>query len=110
MNNTLEYNIGFYVGRFQPFTKAHELLIRESIKNNDLYKLIIFFGSVNPPSNFSNETAFLNKNPYNMKKREKFLKGSLIDLQDKLIYDGMLDYGSPKEEITAIYLKKLQKK
>ena len=110
MANTLEYNIGFYVGRFQPFTKAHESLIRESIEKNNLDKLIIFFGSVNPPSNFLNETAFLNKNPYNMKKRKKFLKGSLTDLQYKLIYDGMLDYGSPKEEITDGYLEALQKR
>ena len=110
MANTLEYNIGFYVGRFQPFTKAHESLIRESIEKNNLDKLIIFFGSVNPPSNFLNETAFLNKNPYNMKKRKKFLKGSLTDLQYKLIYDGMLDYVSAKEEITAGYLETLQKR
>lgn len=110
MANTLEYNIGFYVGRFQPFTKAHESLIRESIEKNNLDKLIIFFGSVNPPSNFLNETAFLNKNPYNMKKRKKFLKGSLTDLQYKLIYDSMLDYVSAKEEITAGYLETLQKR
>ena len=110
MANTLEYNIGFYLGRFQPFTKAHESLIREGIEKNNLDKLIIFFGGVNPPSNFSNETAFLNKNPYNMKKRKKFLKGSLTDLQYKLIYDGMLDYVSAKEEITAGYLETLQKR
>jgi len=104
--NTLK--IGFYVGRFQPFTKAHESLIRESIKKNNLDKLIIFFGSINPSNNFENKNKFLNKNPYNMKIREDFLRGSLKDLENKILYDGMLDYGSPKEEITATYLKNLQ--
>lgn len=104
------YNIGFYVGRFQPFTEAHKSLIKKSINDNKLDKLIIFFGSINPSSNFPNETAFLNKNPYSRKIRENFLTGSLGDLQDKLMYDGMLDYGSPKEEITANYLEALQKR
>ena len=110
MDITINYNIGFYVGRFQPFTKAHELLIRKSIKDHNLDKLIIFFGSINLSSNFPNETAFLNKNPYSREIRENFLTGSLRDLQDKLMYDGMLDYGSPKEEITANYLEALQNK
>ena len=109
MDVTINYNIGFYVGRFQPFTKAHELLIRKSINDNKLDKLIIFFGSINPSSNFPNETAFLNKNPYSREIREKFLTGSLEDLQDKLMYDGMLDYGSQKENITSSYLATLQK-
>ena len=110
MDTTINYNIGFYVGRFQPFTKAHESLIRNSINKYELNKLIIFFGSINLSSNFLNETAFLNKNPYSMNIRKKFLTGSLEDLQDKLMYDGMLDYGSPKEEITANYLEALQNK
>jgi len=109
MDVTINYNIGFYVGRFQPFTKAHELLIRKSINDNKLDKLIIFFGSINPSSNFPNENTFLNKNPYSMKIRENFLTGSLKDLQDKLMYDGMLDYGSQKENITSSYLATLQK-
>lgn len=110
MDNKIKLNIGFYVGRFQPFTKAHESLIRDSIKDHNLDKLIIFFGSINKPSNFENESVFLNKNPYNKNKRENFLKGSLKDLEGKLMYDGMLDYGYPRKEITNNYLKELQKK
>jgi len=112
MSNEKNLNIGFYVGRFQPFTKAHESLIKNSIKDHNLDKLIIFFGSINPSSNFENKNKnkFLNKNPYSMANREDFLRGSLEDLKDKIMYDGMLDYGSPKEEITASYLKELQNK
>lgn len=110
MSHEIELNIGFYVGRFQPFTKAHESLIRNSIISYNLNKLIIFFGSINPSSNFDNDTAFLNKNPYSMEIRENFLTGSLGGLQDTLMYDGMLDYGSPKKAITDEYLTALQKK
>jgi nicotinamide-nucleotide adenylyltransferase len=59
------------IGRFQPFHKAHELLIKQALKEND--SVIIAIGS-------SQESRTI-KNPFNYEERKKMISSCFKDIK-----------------------------
>lgn len=62
-----------FIGRFQPFHKGHEFVVREAFKRTN--HLILLIGSANRPRT--------PKNPFTFDERKAMIEATFSDLQDK---------------------------
>ena len=67
-------NIGVYIGRFQPIHVGHLQIIKEGIKNED--KFLIIVGSIDKKNA---------KNPFTFEERKEFILGALTEDEKKKI-------------------------
>ncbi len=73
MNQTKEFDLLVFIGRFQPFHKGHLAVIREGIKRAE--HLLILVGSAN-----SGRTL---RNPFTFEERRKMISRSIAELPDR---------------------------
>lgn len=77
-----QFDLGVFIGRFQPFHQGHFYTIVEALKSCE--KVLILIGSDHRARNI--------RNPWTYSERLELLKNNLKEFSSKIIYGGLRDY------------------
>lgn len=85
-----KYKLGLFIGRFQPFHKGHEMIVKKALEQCD--KLVILVGSA--------QESMTLKNPFSVKTRSLLIEGTFFDevREEKIIILPIPDRDNPSND------------
>lgn len=84
----MKYNVGLFIGRFQPFHRGHESIIRKMLEECE--KVIIAIGSA--------QEAATELNPFNYTYRRRMIQQVFPEYFDRVIILGITDRVKPSDD------------
>lgn len=88
MIKTMKYNAGLFIGRFQPFHRGHESIIRKMLEECE--KVVIAIGSA--------QELGTNTNPFRYEYRRLMIQKVFPECFDRIIIVGIIDRENPSDD------------